>query len=117
MNPQRWQQIQELFVQALERLPGKRQNYVDEAAASDPELRAAVNKLLAADQQAEGADFLGSPPIDVKAHLAPTESEEPLRDKRVGRYEIKKCIGSGGMGAVYLAVRVEDFRQQVAIKL
>ena len=40
MNPQRWQQIQELFVQALERLPGKRQNYVDEAAASDPEGRA-----------------------------------------------------------------------------
>jgi eukaryotic-like serine/threonine-protein kinase len=117
MSPERWQQIQAVLVAVLERSPGEREAYLDEAAAGDPELRATVHKLLASDQQAEARDFLGTPPVDVKAHLPPTEPEDAFRDKRVGRYEIKKCIGSGGMGTVYLAVRVEDFRQQVAIKL
>ena len=38
--------------------------------------------------------------------------------KRVGVYELKREIGRGGMGAVYLAERVDgEFRQTVAIKL
>jgi len=38
--------------------------------------------------------------------------------RRVGAYEIDRLIGRGGMGAVYLAHRVDgNFEQQVAIKL
>jgi serine/threonine-protein kinase len=35
----------------------------------------------------------------------------------VGRYTIQGLIGKGGMGSVYRAVREDDFRMQVAIKL
>jgi len=38
--------------------------------------------------------------------------------KRIGPYEIDRLLGRGGMGAVYLAHRVDgQFEQQVAIKL
>jgi len=38
--------------------------------------------------------------------------------RRLGAYEILKLIGSGGMAAVYLAIRADDqYRKRVAIKL
>jgi multidrug efflux pump subunit AcrA (membrane-fusion protein) len=37
--------------------------------------------------------------------------------RRIGPYEIKRCLGTGGMGDVYLAVRVDDYQQEVAVKL
>ena len=54
------------------------------------------------------------------AALARAIEELPDRDltgTRVGRYTIQGLIGKGGMGAVYRAVREDDFRMQVAIKL
>ena len=45
-----------------------------------------------------------------------TQSSD-LTGARIGRYTIQGLIGKGGMGAVYRAVREDDFRMQVAIKL
>lgn len=39
------------------------------------------------------------------------------RGERVGPYRIERLLGRGGMGAVYLAVREDDYQQQVALKL
>ncbi|HSK73731.1 MAG TPA: serine/threonine-protein kinase, partial [Pyrinomonadaceae bacterium] len=45
-------------------------------------------------------------------------SPNPLIGKRIGVFEVKKEIGRGGMGTVYLAERVDgEFNQTVAIKL
>ncbi len=44
--------------------------------------------------------------------------EDSMLGRRVGVYELRREIGRGGMGAVYLAERVDgEFRQTVAIKL
>ena len=44
--------------------------------------------------------------------------EERVKLKRIGPYEIDRLLGRGGMGAVYLAHRVDgQFEQQVAVKL
>jgi serine/threonine protein kinase len=41
-----------------------------------------------------------------------------MEGRRIGSYQILREIGRGGMGAVYLASRVDDvFRKQVAIKI
>jgi serine/threonine protein kinase len=37
--------------------------------------------------------------------------------RRLGPYQLAERIGGGGMGSVYRATRVEDFTQQVAVKL
>src|SRR5688572_33385821 len=45
-------------------------------------------------------------------------NENSMIGKRVGVYELKREIGRGGMGAVYLAERADgEFRQSVAVKL
>ncbi len=44
-------------------------------------------------------------------------SEVPACGQRIGAFVVKRPIGEGGMGAVYLAERVGEFEQRVALKL
>jgi len=105
MDPGRHERLQELFESALERSGAERQAFVRSASASDPELGAELEGLLAS--HAETSTFLDA---GVSA-LAP-----PLG--RIGPYELLREIGHGGMGTVYLAARADDeFRQTVALKL
>ena len=50
--------------------------------------------------------------------LTGESQENSMTGRRIGVYELQREIGRGGMGAVYLASRVDgEFRQRVAIKL
>ncbi len=61
MTPDRWQQVYELFNEALLLAPEDRQALLDARCAADPELRAEVERLLARDVEAEREDFLAPP--------------------------------------------------------
>lgn len=51
-------------------------------------------------------------------HSQPSKNFDPMIGRRVGVYELKKEIGRGGMGTVYLATRADgEFDHQVAVKL
>jgi serine/threonine-protein kinase len=66
------------------------------------------------------AGFLEEPALGSDFGLPTQESlaTEDLTGQLVGRHRIERCIGSGGMGTVYLATRADaDFSQRVAIKL
>lgn len=50
--------------------------------------------------------------------LPPIQTLKPLQPgDRLGRYQIERGVGSGGMGRVYLATRSDDVRYQVALKV
>ena len=108
----------DVFGDALELPPEERAAFLDRACAGDPELRAEVESLLAAD--AAGAAHYFQQPL----HIPP--SEKMLSElfggvapgTRIGPYEVVRPVASGGMGAVYLAERTDGtFRMRVAIKL
>jgi tetratricopeptide (TPR) repeat protein len=125
MTPDRWQRVKEVLQAAWERDFGERAAFLNEAYAADPGLRSRVEALLAADENA--AEFLAAPAIGLAKAQTATASGEPRAGHsgedslptgtRVGHFSIDGLIGKGGMGVVYRAVREDDFRMQVAIKL
>ena len=117
MTPERWQRVKELLGPALELDSTKRADYLDQACGNDPSLRPDLERLLAAEQKA-GPDFLRDPAILQELTLELPLHPHAWVGRRLGAYEIVEEIGTGGMGEVYRAVRVDDeYRKEVAIKL
>jgi len=108
--PERWSRLRSLLESALELPPADRDAHLAGACADDPALLAEARALLAEDSATDG---LAEPPAsDLTNALATDEG------RRVGPYELRRKVGAGGMGAVYLATRVDgQFTQRVAVKL
>lgn len=114
MTPERWQQVKSALEQAMALAGEPRALWLERIGVSDPSLRAEVESLLAADEGA-GSRFMNTP---APAAVALADSPGRFIGRRLGPYEILAQIGSGGMGEVYRATRVDrEYRQQVAIKL
>jgi serine/threonine protein kinase len=105
MTPERWRVVTELFHATLDREPHLRASFLGEACQTDGSLRAEVDRLLAAHEQAE---LLGDPFGVAPSRLGPGTS--------LGPYQIEGLIDTGGMGEVYEA---RDLRlgRTVAIKI
>ncbi len=116
MNPERWQQVEEIFATALERPREERARYVAQACGDDAALEQEVASLLdsadtAGDYFADLAGRAGIPAVDA-------EEAEHLVGHRVGNYRLVALLGRGGMGAVYLAERDDtQFEKRTALKL
>ena len=113
MTPDRWQQLCAVFDKAVRCEPDRLEALLAEACMGDPELRAEVERMLAADADALRESFLDVP-TDPSAPSRPI-TEGP-RD-RVGPYKILQPLGEGGMGTVFLAEQGEPVRRRVALKL
>lgn len=114
MTPERWQQVDLLYHEVRERAPAERVAFLDEACASDAELRREIESLLAFDEQANS--FIETPPDDIAAGLIAEEQARSMIGRTLGHYQLRSKIGAGGMGEVY---RARDTRldRDVAVKI
>src|SRR5262245_10985890 len=104
----------ELFLKALEiTSPEARRVFLDEACAGDAELRAAVEALLQAGEQA--GSFLESPATALGETVEQQPGEKP--GTVVGPYRLVEQIGEGGFGTVYIAEQTQPVRRKVALKI
>ena len=97
MTHERWPRIKELFHAALERNPADRAGFLADACGPEDPLRAEVERLLAAHEAA--GTFIEASPVAGLARAAQSDTNG-LAGRVLGRYEIQRLIGAGGMGEV-----------------
>ena len=117
MNRQRTQisqsldRMEHIFCTARRLRPTERQGFLKASCGDDDRLRKEVEELLAG-LPSISPDFLAAPPI-----LPVPMSDELEQGARLGAYRLRRKIGHGGMGCVYLAIRDEQEQEKVAVKV
>jgi tetratricopeptide (TPR) repeat protein len=102
-----WARFRDLFHAALERSGDERVAFLDEACGGEPDLRKQVEAMVEAHEQTASLEE----PV-----VARSGDGDPAKGLRVGRYEVRRTIASGGMGTVYEATQDQPHRL-VALKV
>lgn len=106
--------VKEIFASALELPFDERSRFLEEICGADKTLFAEVESLLAAHGDPE--NLIEKNSFDLAANLE--VNGHAFAGKPFGNYKIVREIGRGGMGAVFLAERIDgEFEQQVALKV
>lgn len=140
-DPEQWQRIQPILDEALTLAPDRRERWLRSACCGDAGLRAAVDRLLRADDQQGGpldtlpGAFVEEMIRDLERDAMPTgpsatpvpTGEYPFRDLHgasgglsasfpgTARFTCRRVLGSGGFGVVYEAFD-HDQNAVVALK-
>ncbi|MBZ0267833.1 tetratricopeptide repeat protein [bacterium] len=107
-----WERAKEILHQAMHLPPAQRAAYLEEACTDDADLRAELEELLVAHDEA--GSFLGD--VDGTLPFTNAVTTEKPGDV-VGRYKLLEAIGEGGFGTVYMAEQEEPVRRRVALKI
>ena len=113
MRRERWQQIDQILDEALQKERSQRKAFLDEACSGDASLRQEVESLLEAGEQAEG--FIEAPALEEAAQAIAQNQVQSMVGREIGSYRILSLLGTGGMGEVYLAEDT-NLPRKVALK-
>ena len=107
---EQWPRIKEIVGAALEREPSERGAFLDQVCVRDPQLRAEVESLLAAHDEADSLFSSEHPESNAMSDAASGA-------RAIGPYQLIRELGTGGMGQVWLAEQTQPVRRRVALKL
>ena len=114
MTETRWELIKRLFAEAAELPADAREGFLRSAADGDDSLIAEVNSLLASAD--ETGNIIESNALDLEAGLRTGAAN--FEGQTFGNWRIIREIGSGGMGSVFLAERIDgQLEMQAALKI
>ena len=116
-DPEHWRRINALLTEALAQPPQAREEWLAHLAVSEPSVALELGRMLArAGQESDG--FMKR---SVQASLlTDVEGENGLErpGAEIGPYRLIRELGTGGMGRVWLAERIDgSVHRQVALKL
>lgn len=122
MDDKIWEKVEKIIDDLLQIPEDQRKSYIDEKCGDDKQLKREVTELLQSIFESEG--WLEDPEgykRDFYKELSKDEFEhfdQTIIGKKIGSYTIRKKIGEGGMGSVFLGERTDgEFEHRVAIKI
>lgn len=88
-------------------------SFLEKVGQENPELRKKVEDMLK--DHGQLADFLFTPALGDRRSVL--HSLDELAETSIGPYQLKRVIGEGGAGIVYLATQTTPVKRQVALKI
>jgi Tol biopolymer transport system component len=114
MSTERWQQLDRIFIEAVQRPADERSAFIDDACGTDAALRTDLLALLAAVD--DSSDFMATSAFEFLAKTVAAGGWRLEVGERVGAYVVLNRLGAGASGEVWRA-RDERLGRDVAIKV